>query len=53
MTISLKEYCGYSVEDKINAKVNFKESINPNFVAPKPDTLMVEVEGIHAYPFHT
>lgn len=53
MTISLKEYCGYSVEDNINAHVNFKESIGQDFMAPKPDTLMVEVEGIHAYPFHT
>lgn len=53
MTISLKEYCGYSVEDKINAPVKFKEAAISNYIAPQPDTLMVEVEGIHAYPFHT
>lgn len=53
MTISLKEYCGYNIENKINAPVKFKEAAMSNYMAPQPDTLMVEVEGIHAYPFHT
>jgi len=54
MSIILKEYCGYDMRTIQNSKnnVHFKESAEDYF-APKPDTLMVEVEGIHAYPFYT
>lgn len=53
MSLLLREYCGYSVDTSINAPINFKESSNSALLAPSPDTLMVEVEGIHAYPFYT
>ncbi len=53
MSLLLREYCGYNVDTSINASINFKESSNSALLAPSPDTLMVEVEGIHAYPFYT
>lgn len=54
MSLLLREYCGYNVQTSINSPIRFTESENSaNCLAPKPDTLMVEVEGIHAYPFRT
>lgn len=57
MSISIKEFCGptnvVSNKDGEKKPFNFKETEGADFLAPKADTLMVEVEGIHAYPFHT
>lgn len=54
MSILLREYCNYQPLQGNQKKDSlvFKESEN-NFCAPNPDTLMVEIEGIHSYPFHT
>ena len=56
MSISIKEYCGINniVTSAPNKKndVNLKES-DSNLIAPNENTLMVEIEGIHAYPYHT
>lgn len=55
MTIVFKEFCGD--HNMLTAKqegsgIKFKESECSCF-APKPDTLMCEVEAIHAYPYAT
>lgn len=59
MAIALKEYCGdnnISTIDSTNTKnapIAFREAATSDMLAPEPDTLMVEVEGIHSYPFRT
>ena len=58
MAIVLKEYIGDRNIGNINIKqqapdITFREADASSIVAPSPDTLMVEVEGIHAYPFRT
>jgi DNA repair exonuclease SbcCD ATPase subunit len=53
----LKEYCDFdpstSSSGTSRTDLKFREAEGADFFAPKKDTLMVEVEGIHAYPFHT
>ena len=55
MSISIKEYCGVNnvLTTRDTKNISFKEAEGRDYFAPSPDTLMVEVEGIHAYPFHT
>lgn len=58
MAILLNEYCNFiPVNKNLSQKNKFKmqesESFVSNFTPPQANTLMVEVEGIHAYPYHT
>ena len=59
MAIILKEYIGgrniSSSDSRLQEPTSLvvKEADASNILAPSPDTLMVEVEGIHAYPFRT
>ena len=59
MAIILKEYIGgrniSSSDSRFQGPTSLvvKEADASNILAPSPDTLMVEVEGIHAYPFRT
>ena len=54
MTITLKEYCNFKPINKFEEKVvNITEATGSDYFAPLPNTLMVEVEGIHAYPYAT
>ena len=57
MSISIKEYCGVNnvVTSRDTTKeIPMKESTAvSDYIAPTADTLMVEIEGIHAYPYHT
>lgn len=59
MAIIIREYAGYN---NFNATrnaidVNFTEGFfnetNDSFATIEPDSLMVDVEGIHAYPYAT
>ena len=58
MSIALKEYCGdgniltYGNDSK-KFPFSLTEADNNDILAPNENTLMVEIEGIHAYPFHT
>lgn len=52
MSLLLKEYVSFvPVQDK-SAPIRLKEADN-NLTEPVPGTLMVDMEGIHAYPFST
>ena len=55
MSILLREYCGFSSEENIidSNNINIKEAESSDYCTPLPNTLMVEIEGIHAYPYHT
>lgn len=59
MAIALREYCGdnniatIESNNTKNAPIAFREAATSDMLAPEPDTLMVEVEGIHSYPFRT
>ena len=58
MAIILREYIGddnniATSADNRTSPLAFKESDATAIAAPSPDTLMVEVEGIHAAPFVT
>ena len=54
MSLLLKEYCGFKpiMSETAPVKLNEADSSSSLF-EPIPGTLMVEIEGIHAYPFHT
>jgi len=47
-----KEYGGFVPVKDQAAPISLKES-DMNLTEPVPGTLMVDIEGIHAYPFHT
>ena len=52
MSLLFKEYCNFvPVKDKA-ASLSLKEADN-SLTEPVPGTLMVDIEGIHSYPFHT
>ena len=55
MSITLREYIGRGniSSNPSNSPVHFRESDTSTIAAPSGDTLMVEVEGIHSYPFIT
>lgn len=55
MSITLREYIGRGniSSNPSNSPVHFRESDTSAIAAPSGDTLMVEVEGIHSYPFIT
>ena len=58
MAILLREYIGddnniATSQDNKTSPLAFRESDTAAIAAPSPETLMVEVEGIHAAPFVT
>lgn len=53
MSLLLKEYCGFAPIRDEAAALSFKETGHSDLTEPVPGTLMVEMEGIHAHPFHT
>lgn len=52
MSLLLKEYGGFTPVKDVAAPIQLKEADN-NLTEPVPGTLMVEMEGIHEYPFRT
>ena len=52
MSLLLKEYGGFVPVADQTAPIPLEEADN-NLTEPVPGTLMVEMEGIHAYPFRT
>jgi len=52
MSLLFKEYCGFVPQKDKTAVINLTEA-DDNLTEPVPGTLMVELEGIHSYPFAT
>ena len=53
MSLLLKEYCNFVPKKDEGAAIPFKEASFSDLAEPVAGTLMVELEGIHAHPFHT
>ena len=53
MSLLFKEYCRFVPVADTTAAIPLKEEALNDLSEPVPGTLMVELEGIHAYPFHT
>ena len=53
MSLLLKEYCNFVPKKDEGADIPFKEASFSDLTEPVAGTLMVELEGIHAHPFHT
>lgn len=53
MSLLLKEYCNFVPRKDEGAGIAFTEASLNDLTEPVAGTLMVDVEGIHAHPFHT